>query len=446
MLRPILASLALSMAGAAFAAETAAPAPAAASAPEPVLEQKSGVLLDRVVAVINDGVVTESELIEQIAVNAQRLREQKTALPPDSQLRALSLERLVLQELQLQRAERIGLKLTDEQLNSALAENVAQPNKLTLSELPAAMAAQGVDYALYRDNYRKQMTLARLRQREVESQIGVTPRELEQFIEKIKRSPDPETEYNTSHITLAIPPDATQAQVDELTKRALEIRERTKTEDFSNLAVVNSNTQDALEGGKLGWLEGPRLPSIFQEAVTGLKPGEVSQPLVDANGVHLLRLNEKRSSRGDPIEDQVHVRHILMKPNELQDDGTVRLKLSGIRDRVLKGEDFSVFASSMSEDTGSSVSGGDLDWKAPEEFVPEFAAVISSLSDNQISEPFQTRFGWHIVQLLGRRKFDITEDSLRKRAYEQLKESRLDVETELWLRRLRDEAFVDTSM
>lgn len=445
MLRPILASLALSIAGAGLAAETAAPAPAPAAAPAPLVEQKSGVLLDRVVAVVNDGVVLQSELEEQIAQITQNLREQKTAPPDPEVLRTQVLERLVVQEVQLQRADRIGMKISDEQLNLALTE-MAKRNGLTLAQLPAALAQQGLDYGIYRDNFRKELILSQLRQRELRNRISVTPRELEQFIDRIKRQPDADAEYNTSHILFAIPEDATQAQVDEITKRAQEIYERAKTEDFSKLAVTYSNSQTALEGGSLGWRKGAALPTIFQDVVIGLKPGEVSKPIVKPNGVHLIKLNQMRTVAGDPIQDQVHARHILMTPNELQDNATVQLKLANIRERILKGEDFAVFASSMSEDHGSAVNGGDLDWKPPSTFVPEFAAMLTSLKDNEISAPFQTQFGWHIVQVLGWRKFDTTEESVREKAYQQLIESKEDEETELWLRRLRDEAFVDKSM
>jgi peptidyl-prolyl cis-trans isomerase SurA len=444
MLRPILACLALSLAGPGLAAEVVNPAAVPVPAEEPAAP-KTGVLLDRIVAIVNDGMVTESELNEQIGQITERLREQGTAMPPADVLRAQILERLVLQEIQLQRAERIELKVTDEMLNSALAE-MARTNNITLAQLPTALAQQGVDYASYRDNFRKEMTLQQLRRRDVLSRISVTPRELEQFKERIKRLPAEDVEYNTSHILLAIPPDATQAQVDEITKRAEEIVERSKTEDFARLAVAYSNSQSALEGGGLGWRPGPELPTIFAEVVVGLKPGEVSKPIVTPTGVHLVKLNELRSSQGSPIEDQVHARHILMKPNELQDGATVKLRLANIRERILKGEDFSVFASSLSEDPGSAVEGGDLGWKGPGSYVPEFEAVLGSLSENQISEPFETQFGWHIVQLLGKRQFDTTEESLQDRAYRQLIDSRAEEETELWLRRLRDEAFVDTKM
>lgn len=433
MSRPLLALLATLIAATAHAAE-----PAAAPA-------KSGELLDRVVAIVNDGVVAESELRDQMAIIADRLRQQNTPLPPEDVLRKQVLERLVVQEIQLQRAARIGLKISDEQVNAALTD-VAQRNGIPLAQLPAAMAREGIDYASYRENLRKEITLQALRQREVLGRIGITPRELEQFIERLKKLPNETDEYNISHILIAIPPEATQAQVDELAKRAQEVYERAANEDFSRLAVAFSNSQSALEGGALGWRKGPELPTVLAEIIVGLKQGEVSRPLATQSGFHIVKLNAIRSTTGSPIEDQVHARHILIRPNALQDDATVRQKLSGIRDRILKGEDFAAFASSMSEDSGSAVNGGDLDWTGPGSFVPEFEAVLNGLKENEISEPFRTQFGWHIVQLLGRRQFDTTEESLRQRAYGQLRESKADEETELWLRRLRDEAFVDTEL
>jgi peptidyl-prolyl cis-trans isomerase SurA len=436
MLRPLLASFALTIAGTSLAAETGEPEPAAPT-------QKTGVLLDRVAAIVNEGVVTQGELEEQVAVAMARLQEQKTAVPP-AVVRSQVLERLIMQEVQLQKAERAGIKVSDEDLAEALTV-MAENNDLTYQRLPAALAAQGIDWGTFREDSRKEITLARLRDKEVKRNIRVTPRELDHYYERIKRLPDPDSEYNTSHILLALPQDATQAQVEETVKRAEDIIARAKTEDFSALAVVNSNSADALEGGALGWRKGPQLPTIFQEVVGSLKAGEVSTPLLDTYGVHLVKLNEKRSAI-DPVEEQVHARHILMTPNELQDDATVKLKLAGIRDRVLKGEDFAVFASTMSEDKGSTASGGDLDWKGPGSFVEEFEAALAKLSDNEISEPFQTKYGWHIVQVLGRRKFDITEDSLRNRAAGQLVESRTAEETDLWLRRLRDEAYIEITM
>ena len=406
---------------------------------------KRGALIDRVAAIVNENVVTTSELDEQVAMITERLQQQRTALPATDVLRKQVLDRLIVQEVQLQRASRVGIKISDEQLNAALAD-IAQRNNMRLADLPRALASQGIDYAGYRDNMRKEITLNALRQRDVIGKINVTPRELEQFIERQKRMPSETMEYNVSHILIAVPQDASQAQVDELAKRAQDIFERaTGTEDFGRLAVAYSNSQTALEGGSLGWRKGPELPTFFAEEIVKLKSGGISKPIRTPSGFHLIKLNETRDISGtNKVVEQNHARHILIKPNELQDDATVKQKLTSIRERILKGEDFAAFASSMSEDPGSSVNGGDLGWTGPGTFVPEFEATLARLNDNDISEPIRTQFGWHVIQLLGRRTFDTTEEQMRSRAFNQLRESKADEETELWLRRLRDEAFVDT--
>jgi len=446
MIRPIWATLALLLAGAAAqGAETPAPAfpgLGPAKAPE---APKTGQVLDRAVAIVNDGIVTESDLQEQMAMIEARLKEQNTALPPPDVMRKQVLDRLIIQEVQLQRAERIGLKITDDQVNEQLAD-IAKRNGIPLAQMPAALAQQGIDYGSFRDNMRKEMTLQRLRQKDVLGKINITPRELEQFLERQKKMPSETDEYNVSHILLAIPPEATQAQVKEVEKLAEQIYTRSQDEDFGRLAVAYSNSQTALEGGSLGWRKGPELPTVLAEIVVGLKPGQVSRPMVTPTGYHLVKLNEVRSTDGSHIEDQVHARHILMRPDELQDDATVRQRLADVRQRVLKGEEFAAFASSMSADSSSAVNGGDLGWSGPGSFVPEFEATLARLKDNEISEPFHTEFGWHIVQVQGRRQFDTTEESQRGRALRQLRESKVDEETELWLRRLRDEAFVETDL
>lgn len=408
--------------------------------------EKSGVLLDRVVAIVNEGMVTETELDEQIATIRERLAGQNTQLPPDDVVRKQVLDRLIIQEIQFQRADRVGIKVTDEQVNAAMAD-IAQRNKLTLSELPAAIAAQGLDYASYRDNIRREITLQGLRQHDVLSKINVTPRELDLYMERVRKMPSEIMQYNVSHILIAVPEDAAQTQVDQLAARADDVRARAiANEDFAKLAVANSNSQTALEGGALGWRRGPELPTFLADVVVGMKPGDVSKPIRTPTGFHIIKLNDVRGAEGSMIQDQTHARHILMRPNALQDDATVRQKLVGIRDRILKGEDFAAFASSMSEDSGSAVNGGDLGWTGPDSFVPEFEKTMNALAENEISEPFRTQFGWHIVQVLGRRKFDTTEEALRNRAFQQLRDSKADEETELWLRRLRDEAFVDTDV
>ena len=402
-----------------------------------------GELLDRVAAIVNDGVVLNSELDVQIEVISERLRAQKLELPPQNILRQQVLERLVLQEIQMQHANHAGVKVSDEMLNSAM-QDIAKRNNLTLSQLPQALASQGIEYAAYRDDMRRDITLQMLRQRDVLSRITVTPREIDQYLEKQARTPSEHDEYNVSHILIAVSQEAGQAQLDAAAKRAAEVYQRAKNgEDFAKLAVAYSNSQTALEGGALGWRKGSELPTFLTDVIAKLKPGEVGEPLRTPTGYHIIRLNEERGGTQQTVIDQVHVRHILMKTNELQDDATVRLKLNNLRERILKGEDFAGLAQTTSEDPGSAAEGGDLGWVGPGVFVPEFEKAIAGLKDGEMSEPIHTQFGWHLAQVLGRRRFDNTDDVKRHQAVEAIRASKADEETELWLRRLRDDAYVE---
>jgi peptidyl-prolyl cis-trans isomerase SurA len=403
----------------------------------------SGELLDRVVAIVNDGVVLNSDLDSQIDVVAERLHEQKLELPPQNVLRQQVLERLVLQEIQMQRANRAGIKVTDETLNAAL-QDVAKRNNLTLSQLPDALAQQGIDYPSYRDSVRKDITLTMLRQRDVLQHISVTPREIDVYLEKQAKTPSERNEYNVSHILIAVGQEASQAQLDAAAHRAEEVYQRAKSgEDFAKLAVAYSNSQTALDGGSLGWRKGGELPTFLADVVAKLKPGEVSEPLRTPTGYHIVRLNELRGGVDKAIEDQIHVRHILMKTNALADDATVQGKLMALRERIQKGEDFAGIAQTSSEDPGSAAEGGDLGWTGPGTFAPEFEQKVNALKDGEISEPFKTPFGWHIAQMLGHRRFDNTDELKRRQAMEAIRASKADEETELWLRRMRDEAYVE---
>jgi peptidyl-prolyl cis-trans isomerase SurA len=400
-------------------------------------------MLDRIAAVVNDGVVLDSELEDQIVLVSERLHQQKLELPPQNVLRQQVLERLVLQEIQSQRATKAGLKVSDETLNAALTD-VAQRNSISLSQLPEALQQQGIDYAAYRDDMRRELTLGLLRQRDVLQRISITPREIDQYLEKQAKTPSADKEYNVSHILIAVPQEASTQQLDEAAKRAQDVYTRAKGgEDFAKLALAYSKSQTALEGGALGWRKGGELPTFLTDIVAKLKPGEVSEPLRTPTGYHIIRLNEVRGSDKNAIENQLHVRHILMKTTELADDATVRQKLSQIRDRILKGEDFAGLAQTTSEDPGSGSQGGDLGWTGPGTFVPEFEAAIANLKEGEISQPFHTQYGWHIAQILGRREFDNTNELRRRQAIDAIRASKADEETELWLRRLRDDAYVE---
>jgi peptidyl-prolyl cis-trans isomerase SurA len=404
-----------------------------------------GEMLDRIAAIVNDGLVLKSELDVQMTSVQKRLQEQRVELPSQSVLQQQVLDRLVLQEIELQRAKHVGLTVTDEQLNGALQE-IAARNKIPFDQLPTALAAQGVDYKLYRESMRKELTLSTLRQRDVISHINVSPHELEQYLARQQNAASND-EFNVSHILLSLPAAATPQQLDDISKKAQDVAARAgKGEDFGQLAIANSNSQTALDGGQLGWRKGGQLPQFILDLVVKMKPGEVSEPVRTPSGYHIVKLNERRSGEAAVIISQIHVRHILMKPNELDDDETVRQKLAKFRERIEKGESFAGIASTASEDPGSAPDGGDLGWSGPGTFVPEFDKAIADLKDNEISEPFKTRYGWHVVQMLGTRTYDSTDDVRRQKAFAAIRESKADEETELWLRRLRDEAFVETKM
>jgi peptidyl-prolyl cis-trans isomerase SurA len=291
---------------------------------------------------------------------------------------------------------------------------------------------------------RKELAIQMLRQRDVIARIYVSPREIDQFLERQKKAPSERNEYNISHILVAVPQAASPEELAEAERKAKEAYDKAKAgEDFAQLAVAYSNAQTALEGGSLGWRKGPELPTFLSENIAAMKAGDVTEPIRTPSGFHIVRLNEMRGNQ-QVIVNQVHARHILIKPNELQDDATVEQKLTTIRDRIVNnGENFAAVASVVSEDPGSAAEGGDLGWAGPGTFVPEFERQLAQLQPDEISAPFRTQFGWHIIQLLGRRQFDSTADIMRQQAFQALRESKADEETELWLRRLRDEAYVE---
>jgi peptidyl-prolyl cis-trans isomerase SurA len=407
----------------------------------------TGELLDRVAATVASegvsGVVLQSELDEQVAAIAERFQQSKQELPPENVLRQQVLERLVLQEIQMQRAGRNNVKVPDETLNGALQE-IAQRNNIPLSRLPEALAQQGVDYGTYREAMRRELTLTLLRQRDVIQRISVTPREVDQYLEKQKNAPEQSAEYNVSHILISVPQAATPEQLEEADQRAKDVYKRaSEGEDFAKLAIAYSNSQTALEGGALGWRKGSELPTILTEVIPKLIPGKVSEPMRTPTGYHIVRLNETRGGTGQSVVEQIHARIIIMKPNELQDDATVRQKLAAIRERIVdKGEDFAGLAKVSSEEPGSAADGGDLGWFNPGTY-PELEPVLKDLKDNEISQPFRAPYGWQLVQLLGRRQFDNTDELKRRHAAEAIRASHADEETELWMRRLRDEAYVE---
>jgi peptidyl-prolyl cis-trans isomerase SurA len=402
-----------------------------------------GQQIDKIAAVVNEGVVLKSQVDQQYETVVARLKGQEGQMPPAQVIRQQVLERLVLQEIQAQRAERLGIAVSDEMLNSALRD-VAQRNGIPFDQMPTAMARQGVDYAAYREDMRREIALSLLRQRDVLTRIYVSPRELEQALDRQAGLADDNAEYDVSHILLSLPESATVEQMNQVERRAQEIQQRAVAgEDFGQLAITYSQAQSALDRGKLGWRRAAQLPQFISEEVVKLEPGQVSPPLRTPTGFHIVKLDAVRGGDGPMVVEQVHARHILLRPTEVQDDATTRQRLEDLRERILAGEDFAALASITSEDPGSAAQGGDLGWTGPGTFVPDFDEALGKLQENEISEPFRTQYGWHIVQMLGKRFHDQSDEVRRQRVLTALRESKVDEETELWLRRLRDEAYVE---
>jgi peptidyl-prolyl cis-trans isomerase SurA len=402
----------------------------------------SGEFLDGVVAIVNDGVVLTSEVNQELSQIIERLSAQGGQVPSAGTLAPQVLERLIIKRIQLQKAERVGIQIPDESLNLALS-NVAQRNSTTLTDLPALLAAQGLEYSSFRNEMREQLAIDQLRQRDVIARINVSPRELDEYLERQAGRASQNEEFRLSHILISIPTETTVVSIAAAEQKVLSILERARNgESFYELAIAYSDGQSAVNGGELGWRRGNQLPTLFADLVPGLEPGQISEPARSASGFHLVRLDERRGT--DPVmENQIHARHILITTNEVLDDDAAEQKLDEIRQQIIAGDDFEAVATVMSEDPGSAVNGGDLGWNGPGVFVPEFQAVCETLDINEISEPFQSPFGWHIIQLLDRRVQDMTEEVERREAIMAIRNSKLEEETELWARRLRDQAFVE---
>jgi peptidyl-prolyl cis-trans isomerase SurA len=410
-----------------------------------------GELLEGVAAVVDEGIVLKSELAERldlVLMNLTRQQEQlppaeRRPLPPVNVIEQQVLDQLIVREIQLQRADRVGITVSDDLLNEALGR-VAQNLGYTIEELPAVLAAQNIDYPTYREDSRKDLLIEQLEQRDVVGRIAITPRELEQCLVNTDAKASDTFDYNISHILISVTGSATQQDIEAARAKIQSIHDRLKAgEDFARLAVTTSQAQTALDGGALGWRKGAQLPTVFADIVPRMKPGDFSEPLQSTGGFQIVKLNDMRGSDARTMVDQLHVRHILLRPNEILDDDAVMQKMRGIRAQIAGGDDFATVAEAVSEDTASAAEGGDLGWLSPGDTVPEFENVLPDLEINELSEPIKSRFGWHLIQVLERRSHDTTDEVKRETCARQIRAAKAEEERELWLRRLRDQAFVD---
>jgi len=402
----------------------------------------TGIKLDGIAALVNDGVVLESELEAQTSMIVQRLRNEGTALPPADSLQKQVLDNLVLGQIQLQRADRDGITIPDEMLNRALSD-IAQRNNTTLSGMPELLAADGIDYAAFRNDLREQLIMERLRVRDVTSRIAVSEREIDDYLEREATSSYRNKRYKLSHILISLPANTSPQDLEAAQKKADDIYQQLqKGADFAELAVTYSNAESALDGGSMGWRNGDSLPTLFAGIVPNLQKGQVSEPIRTASGLHIVKLDDVEGSK-PVMENQVRARHILIEPDEIVDDEVAKQKLMEIRMGILGGDDFAAVAKAVSDDAGSAVEGGDLGWAGPNTYVGIFEETLTNLKLGEISMPFRSEFGWHIVEVLERRTHDTTDDVRRTQAIVAIRDSKLAEETELWLRQIRDESFVE---
>ena len=409
----------------------------------------SGDLLDGIAALVDSGIVLKSELRERMQVISDNFTQQQMQLPPAergqlppvAELERQVLDQLILEEIQVQRANSIGIEIGDDDLNLVLAQ-LAENADLTLEELPVFIESQGLAYESFREEQRRELTIRALERAEVVQRIAINPREFEQCMNRAEATQTDDFEYNTSHILIGFPADAPQSVIDEAEARARDIsRQLDEGADFAQLAIAHSEAQTALEGGSLGWRRGAELPSVFAADVLALEAGEHSPPIRSPGAFHIVRLNDMRGAE-PRLVDQVRARHILLTPTEVLDDDATRQRLIGIRQQIVDGEDFATLAEALSEDTGSAVDGGDLGFRQIDDYDPAFAAAIESLDPGEVSQPFRSSFGWHIAERLETRSYDMSDDLREQDCNQQIGNRLVVEEREIWRRRLRDQAYV----
>lgn len=405
---------------------------------------ETGEFLDGVAAIVNEGVVLKSQFDAQLKTVTERANQQDMQLPPAGVLEEQILERLILNEIQLQRAERIGLVVSDAMLNDSI-RRIAEQNGGRFEDMPALLAKDGVNYADFRRTLREEITVEQLRRIEVAQSIVVSDREIEQCVADLETNVVVNSDWELSHILLPINASAAGDEQADTEKLANEIYTRLKDgADFRELAARYSKGPTALEGGSLGPMTGQSVPTLFAEILPGMQADDISEPFRRGSSYHIVKVDNLRSAVQQSQVNQVKVRHILVTPNEIIDDDTAKQRLDEALAKIRAGEDFGEQAKLLSDDPGSANLGGDLGWTSPGTFVPEFDAVVDQSEIGVVSEPFRSQFGWHILEVLERRVYDNTEDLKERNCDLRIRNSKMEDETVLWMQRLRDEAFVDT--
>ena len=402
-------------------------------------------LLDRVVAVVDSGVVMESQLNQRVQDIIGRLRSDGIELPPKEVLEEQILERLIIEEIQLQIGDQAGVKISDAELNRALSM-IASENSMNLEQFKESLDANNDSYVKLRDQVRKELIIQRVQRGKVGANIEISEQEIENFLNSEEGRSKLAEQYNVQQILLSLSSSAPENEVNLVKEKGADLIERYKEgESFEKLAATYSSDQNALEGGSLGWRKSSELPSLFSNVVVKMKVGEISELIRSGAGFHIIRLSEKR---GEVVkfEDQTLVRHILIQSSEIRSENQTKELINDIHQELIDGEDFKHLARQHSEDPGSKMEGGELGWSSPDSFDPAFEAVMNSIDIGEMSKPFQSSFGWHILEVLDRRNEDISDDVRKNRAYSIIFNRKFEQELQRTLIELRSESYVDIKL
>ena len=446
---PRFAAALLGFAALAAGAQFATPQPPASpAAPSSRLDTRLSntpsrvVPVDRIVAVVNDEVITQNDLNERVGLVVRQFQRQGGQLPPADALNRQILERMVNDLLQVQLAKETGIRVDDATLDRTI-ERIARENNMATPEFRTALEKDGIKYPRFREDIRNEILLARLREREVENAIVVTDAEVETELARAARDKGANQEYRIAHILVLVPAQAGNEQIEQRRRRALEALSQLRSgADFAQIAATYSDAPDATQGGNLGWRQAARLPTLFLDVLERLKPNEVSDILRSPNGFHIVKLLETRGQATPTGVQQTHARHILLRAREGLSENEARERLQRLRKRILEGDDFGEIARLNSEDASAS-KGGDLGWVAAGDTVPEFERAMNALKEKEVSEPIQTPFGWHLVQVLERRSDELSEDRKKVAARQAIRARKADEAYQDWLRQSRDRAYVE---
>lgn len=398
--------------------------------------------IDNIAAVVNEDVILLSELAVAVNNIGLQLQSQGQELPPISTLRSQVLERLISAKVQEQRAERIGIRIEESELTAAV-KTIAERNNLSLRDFASALRADGIDYLEFRNSIRKEMLINRVKQRDVERKVIVTDREVDDAMSAYLKQSEQNKSYRLQHIMVALPEAAEGEVLNQRKEKIDDILQRLNNgEDFASLAIANSDGQFALEGGDLGWRKIDEVPQLFAEAVGSLQVGQHSAIIRSGGGFHIIKVSESKGAE-QHFSTEALARHILVAVNDERGEIEAKERVNDIMRKLYAGEDFATLAKEFSDDPGSGAKGGDLGWTDPDAFVAAFSAAVKNQELGVIGQPIQTQFGFHIIEVQDRREVDTTELTQRAQIRRAIGERKIAEESTLWLRRLRDEAYVD---